>query len=148
MSREGAGGRWDEGEMICTEWVIMRHFIGYFVSVVVGAAFTFCVSKICFAYVKKYHWKGKDKEEKHVFKIPLGMIERFMYTTALLVGKPEWFAVWLAFKITGFWTGSQLSEDKKLKPHVLFNASLIGNAISIIFAVFGAWIAQGEIKIK
>ena len=69
------------------------------------------------------------------------------------MAKPEFIGVWLALKVAGQW--QQWSEDKPYReggPTIvgrqLFNIFLIGNALSITYAVVGAqaigWLAAHD----
>ncbi len=68
----------------------------------------------------------------------LGAIERFLYLTSILVGKPEFIAVWLTLKtVYTSWA------RKKTEYRGYYNNFIIGNGLSIIFSVSGAGIALG-----
>ncbi|MBI2862113.1 MAG: hypothetical protein HYX89_04765, partial [Chloroflexi bacterium] len=68
----------------------------------------------------------------------IGLLERFMYTSAVLVGRPEFIAVWLALKVAGQWAAWR---DPWLgRP--IYNLVLIGNALSIIFGAGGGYLAR------
>ena len=62
----------------------------------------------------------------------LGVCDRITFTLSIIMGRPEWIAFWLTLK-TAVKMPSWM-EDKFRD----FNVFLIGNAISIIFAVAGA----------
>ncbi len=67
----------------------------------------------------------------------LGMVERALYTGAFMLHAWEWVAVWLAAKAVAQWQ----AEKQRERPSD--NIWLIGNALSIVCAFFGAWIALG-----
>ena len=69
----------------------------------------------------------------------VGIIERASYTAALILGVPEWIAVWLAMKVAVGWREQQKRESPS------DNLYLIGNILSIMFGVIGAWIAIGQL---
>ncbi len=71
--------------------------------------------------------------------LPLGIVERASYTAAFILGTPEWIAVWLAMKVAVGWSAAQ---ERKSPSDNLY---LIGNALSIMFGLIGAWIALGQL---
>ena len=85
--------------------------------------------------------ESKHPEEEHkrtdriVVRV-LGILERILYTFSILMGFPQWIAVWLTLKTASRWPGWK--EDK----HRKYNIFLIGNAVSILFAVIGAYICR------
>ena len=69
--------------------------------------------------------------------IIVGIIERFLYLTSIMVGKPEFIAAWLAIKTV--YTG--LSE-RDVSGKRIYNNFLVGNGISILYAFAGVGIIQ------
>jgi heme/copper-type cytochrome/quinol oxidase subunit 4 len=73
----------------------------------------------------------------------VGILERLLYTGAYQLGSPEFIAVWLAVKVTAAW-----GRWGEVHGRSIFNNFLIGNALSIIFAVVAAksmaWHLAGE----
>jgi len=67
----------------------------------------------------------------------LGFFERALYTISIIMGWPQWIAVWLTLKITVAWSGWKTDIHRK------YNLFLIGNAISIIFGIVGAYCIKG-----
>ena len=88
---------------------------------------------------------GEEKERQskltiptdvdRVLKILLGLLERFLYTTAIVKGQPQWIPFWLSFKLAVSWQSFVSTE--KTASHNVF---LIGNALSVIFGFCGAQI--------
>jgi len=67
----------------------------------------------------------------------VGIIERFLYLTSILVLKPEFIALWLTIKTVYL----SLSE-KNVSGRRIYNNFLIGNGLSIFYAFAGAGIIQ------
>jgi F0F1-type ATP synthase assembly protein I len=102
---------------------------------------------------------GFTKEQSEgYFKYPriVGYIDRVLYTTSWIYRKYAFIGVWLAFKVASRWEAAKMEpkseqdlgeeqnteKDKKLKrkrfkSYADYNAFLIGNGISLIFAVVG-----------
>jgi hypothetical protein len=117
---------------------IWRIVLGFLVSTF-GGAFVLWVliDKAAWPYLsKKQNIPGKPPG---VLTLPLGIVERAIYTVALIIGAPEWIAVWLAMKVAVAWRRWQGEE------RATYNVFLIGNALSVIFGLIGAWIALGQL---
>ena len=78
----------------------------------------------------------------------IGMIERALYTTAIIHGGSEFIGLWIALKTVGRW---QIWKDtnsvgsgwtKGLHGRLVFNLFLIVNGFSIAYAFFGARIIK------
>jgi hypothetical protein len=79
----------------------------------------------------------------------IGFLERILYTAAWVANKEPFVAVWLAFKGVAQWTGwnegrevGQGADKKKIPGRAIFNIFLIGNALSLLFAVTGGEIVN------
>jgi hypothetical protein len=71
-----------------------------------------------------------------------GVAERFLYTSTILLGKPEGIAVWLAFKAIMRW---KTTEDTR---HIPGGAIyLIGTALSLVLGVVGGLIAVWKFEL-
>lgn len=94
---------------------------------------------------RRLGWTGVEDETLIRFPwLPatVGALERTLYFFALLMGKPEFIAVWLALKVAGSWP--QWSEliplgKKRLSGRAIFQVFLIGNALSIVVAAAVAY---------
>jgi hypothetical protein len=107
--------------------------LGLFIAVF-GGAF------IQWAIIEKAIWGRHAKKHKMPRKENgslswlVGMLERVVYVICLVGAAREWIAVWLTLKTIVKWKGWK--EDART-----FNIYLIGNIISIILSLLGAWIA-------
>jgi hypothetical protein len=90
-------------------------------------------------YAGKKH--GFDYNKKAHLSGAVGMVERLLYTGALVFGSKELIGVWLAIKVAARW---QSSEEAKEKPDS-DNIWLIGTGLSLMFGFVGAWVALGQI---
>ena len=70
--------------------------------------------------------------------MPLGMIERFIYTGAFLGGAWQVIGAWLVLKVAAKWKNPKDFRGAD-------NVWLIGNALSLIFGFIGAWIVIGHL---
>jgi len=89
---------------------------------------------------------GAEKDNE-VFKKPdllavafMGAIERFAYTSCIIVEVPHWVTIWLAFKVLTRWKPPQ--ERTPGKEVLLANIYLVGNLLSVIFSVIGGLICK------
>ena len=77
-------------------------------------------------------------EKKSRLSWLVGMIERLLYTGALVFGVKEWIGVWLAIKIAARW---QSKGEKETEKQDSDNIWLIGTGLSVLFGWVGACIA-------
>ena len=68
----------------------------------------------------------------------VGIIERVLYLTSIVVGKPEFIAIWLTLKTVYVSWNKEESSSRRT-----FNTFLIGNGLEILYAFAGASIIQG-----
>ena len=140
--------------MICWENI----FWGYFFCNLIG---TLIITWIIDIYLWKYYLKGiklcpylkikykQNKLKKYVkilfginrtsakgrrsLSLPVGIIERVLYTAAFITGVPAWIVVWMGIK-----TATTIKASKN-EPQGSYNAFLIGSALSIMVGYIGAW---------
>lgn len=67
-----------------------------------------------------------------------GVTERTIYTSMILLGKPEGIAVWLAFKAVMRWKIDE--KDERHIPGSLIY--MIGTALNLAFGVLGGFVAR------
>ena len=113
---------------------LLRVIIGFLVSIIGGAIILELLIELV---IRK--WYLKEPKPYRVLPIIVGILERALYTTALYINVPQWIPVWLALK-----TAAGFLQPKKDKYRQDYQTFLIGNAISLIFGVIGAWIALGK----
>ena len=77
--------------------------------------------------------KDKDrKPDKYLVQI-LGLLERLIYTTCIVYGKPEGIAAWLAIKVITRWTNER--EKEGWVTITKSNLYLIGNLLNVLVGV-------------
>jgi hypothetical protein len=120
---------------------ILAILVGYLVSVFMG---DFVIRPI----------RNKMYEEFKQHSTPqqwrprvVGWLERFLYTSTILFGFPEFIAIWLALKVAGQWDrwkldiGSDATKGTDWA-RATYTVYLIGNGLSILFAGLGAVIVK------
>ena len=113
-----------------------QFIVGYSFSLFAGALFIWLlIDKAAWPYVSKAI--GRTIKPKRSLSSVLGVLERASITTAVLAGAPSWIGVWLAIKVAAQWNHWQ-DENR-----ASFNVFLIGNLLSIFFAVGGACMILG-----
>lgn len=120
---------------------ITRVILGYSFSTIVGAFVLWLLIDKCIwpLIIKKHKIEGKKPFSLTIF---LGILERASYTTAFVLQLPAWIGIYLAMKIAVGWHGSQARKSPS------DNLYLIGNLLSILFGLLGAWIVLGKININ
>ena len=114
---------------------IERVLIGMTVSSIGGALVLWVlIDKLAWGYLGK---KGIGPKPPGVLTIPLGIVERVLYTAAFVLGAPSWIGIWLAVKVAVQWDRWKGAE------RATYNVFLIGSALSILFGFIGSWIALG-----
>ena len=113
--------------------------LGYSVSTLIGTLIISIVNAIL--------WRFMPEEFKKdlFFSISsalVGIIERFIYTSVLLLNVPQWIPIWLSVK-----TASQFKRWADENTRATFNIFLICSSLSILFGFLGAWIAIGKIPL-
>ena len=121
--------------------------LGYVFSIGVGALF-----------IKPFHtrvWKflvlydrGKDKTENNELQVwtsqLVGVIERFIYTSAILFVRSELIAVWMGIKAISQW---KRWEDRSHVARATFALFLVGTGLSLAYGILGAqitlWLNDG-----
>ena len=118
-------------------------FAGYFYALVVG--------HIMIAWVVDLLWQqlgsGSQQATRPFAHHPklVGVVERFLFLTALLVNQAEFIGVWLALKVAGQWKRwGEGIEDAGLQipGRAFFNIFLLGSGLSVVFAATGWKIVQ------
>jgi hypothetical protein len=78
--------------------------------------------------------KDKDGRKRDVYLVRiLGLLERLIYTTCIVYGKPEGIAAWLAIKVITRWTNER--EKEGWETISKSNLYLIGNLLNVFVGV-------------
>jgi MFS family permease len=116
----------------------LSFFIGLIVATIGGAVVTtIVIDIIAWRFVVKR--LGLEKKRSGSLSLPLGIAERALYFLAFIVGAPSWIGFWLAIKVAVQWHRWQAGE------RAIYNIFLIGNIISILSAILGAFLALGQL---
>lgn len=119
------------------QWISM--LIGWAFAVIVG---NYVVRIIVDRLWKPTQWKEKSEVRPFAYTSKLvGIIERNLYFFSILLGKPEFIAVWFALKVAGQWGRWEGSFDiygKTIEGRIFYNIFLIGSGLSLAYAVVGA----------
>lgn len=88
-----------------------------------------------------------DNKNREPFKWAprmIGIIERFFYTSAVVLNQFVLIGIWIAFKIIGEWGDiayyKNTSDDDEIRDgitRIRANNYLIGNALSLLFGILG-----------
>lgn len=119
-----------------TPWNISVIVVGYLVSTLGGHLI---VGPIVTAIWNR-HITEKYKRYPELVAY-VGVLERFLYTSSILVGQSGFIAIWLALKLAGQWTPTKTSIDRPL-----YHIFLIGNALSLIIGVGAALVMQSLLR--
>jgi len=151
------------------------YILGYAFSIFAAFFFLNLVMDTIWSGIESKDWNDKQEEDlkTEIYKKPakmVGLLDRILFTTALVAGYESFIAVWLAFKIAGRWengrfgneilinkikemgnTSKGIEMDKfKIKDNMIYNTFTIGNALSLIYAVTGwkiiEWVKIGSIN--
>lgn len=126
---------------------ICRVLIGFAVSAIGGLVIGPIVNRMWHFISDK---QGKDKDGNEIklpseflkprgaLSVPLGAVERTLYTAAIIVCATQVIGLWFVLKVAAKW--KNLTNYRGAD-----NIWLIGNALSLLFGFIGAWIALGHI---
>jgi len=95
------------------------------------------VDKMAWPYIHKHHSYLTLKKKNHTLTVWIGIVERALFTSAVLMGATAFIPLWIAIKVAPHWERWQRDE------RVVYNVFLLGNGLSVIFGLIGAWIASG-----
>lgn len=70
----------------------------------------------------------------------LGVLERILYTTMIIIKKPEGMFAWLAIKVLTRWQQGEKEEPKSMI--VRMNIYLIGNLLSVLISIAAVYLAM------
>ena len=123
-----------------TVWSILA---GFLFSVVVGHfVLWWLIERTLWPYVRRNHGAPEPDTHKSRLSWLVGVLERAIYTSALLVPGSgiQLIAGFLAVKVAARWHGSsgpRATADSD-------NIWILGTWLSVLFGVAGAWIALGH----
>jgi len=133
-----------------------------YLAVFAGYVFSLAFGHVLISRLVRKLWTGlgwkQSTEAEYLFRLPVlpemvGILERTLYTTAMLLEQPGFIGFWLALKVAGGWKGwsepVRASDGKVvINGRDLFSVFLIGSGFSIAYAVTGAllirWLMKGD----
>lgn len=115
-----------------------RHLLYGFLFSTLGGAIVIwlLIEKWAWPYVRKHH-NLSITNKGHTLTVWIGIVERALFTSSVLMGSAAFIPLWIAIKVAPQW------ERWKGDERVMYNVFLLGNALSVIFGLVGAWIAWG-----
>jgi fatty acid desaturase len=104
-------------------------------SIAVGFLFSTIIAHFFIKWIIDSLWcqMGKARESKTLSTVQ-GYLERFLYTAFYYMGHPSFIGFWPVLKVASQW--------KHWSERAGYNIMLIGTALSIIYGVTGAKLAQ------
>lgn len=119
-----------------------RYLLGFGVSIIVGDLVVRLLVRRMWLYVSTHSDMPREPYAKQAgsLSLPLGMLERGLYTGALMIGVWQLIGAWLVLKTAAKW--KKIGEFRGAD-----NVWLIGNGLSLAFGFVGAWIALGHVPI-
>lgn len=123
--------------------------LAYAVSVIGGAVATYVVVEGLYCWLRQRRIVSKtDPERLPPLLALLGMLERAVITTFVIYTPtivPTFIGGWVLLKFAGGWGRF---KGESLKNRVVFTVFLVGNIISIAFAVgAGLWHSPGALDV-
>lgn len=107
--------------------------IGYSVSIILGGLVIEWAMKLVRSHSEVLRKeKINAKRDMYLVRI-LGLLERILYTTCIVVEEPAGIAAWLAIKVLTRWAG----EEHRWANISEANIYLIGNLLTVIFGAGG-----------
>ena len=110
----------------------------------IGYVFSAFVGHLIVSWAVGSLWQASGEKEYDSLRPPApirfwhGVMERIIYTSVVVLGKPEGIAVWLAFKAIMRW---RIRENHPA--HISgSNIYMIGTALNVAIGVIGAFIAK------
>ena len=132
--------------------MILANFLGYGFAVVVGHFAIFYLSNALWANLTTPTVSMEQLRPSRLHPAIVGFIERTLYVAAIQMSAREFISVWLAIKVAGQWNrwaeGYKSGGETIVTGREFFNVFLIGNGLSIAYALVGAliirWLQEGR----
>ncbi len=119
----------------------LTFLIGYLYSTLIAAIPIYLVMHLMWEVLRSQAGARSSEGSVHPNEwqtFTIGVIERALYLTSIVVRKPEFIALWLTLKTVS--QSSRWSKDDSGR--AIYNNFLVGNGLSILFAFAGAGIIQ------
>lgn len=130
----------------------IAYLLGFSYSILLGAVVT---KRVLDRFYSGYE-SGRTTENWRSGVV--GVAERALYTTSWLLAVPQFIAIWLALKVAGQWDRWKSDWASKARQvdqkaardtaRAMYAGYLLGNALSIAFAVAGALLVQELLRLR
>lgn len=126
---------------------VSQHYIPW----IIGFTFSVGVGHLMISCAMRRLWRAIDLDPDQAPVRPSpwqpeaqGLVERPLYTAAILTGNPGFIAVWLALKTASTWTSWGVNQPGSTTGRVVQGREVyvnfvIGTALSVAFAAAGAY---------
>lgn len=107
------------------------------VAIVAGYAFALAGGYLYLARIVELLWSlDEDRAPGSFPQVPglVGLVERALYVTALLLGMPAFVLVWLALKLVADW---RIERHWGESPQLVHGVFFVGSGVSLLYAVAG-----------
>ncbi len=92
--------------------LLALELFGYYLA---ACLFSATIGNVFIGAFLRFLTQSKETSSKHRrLASTMGSIERIMYISSFLIGRPEFIAVWLLVKVAGDW-GTRRSDDGEAK---------------------------------
>ena len=116
------------------------YMYGYGFSCIVGGLAIYFIWDWMWSLVKKDN-RNEDLRNPTKFAIIQGIVERAVYTSSIVLGRPEGVAVWLAFKAIQRVRVGEQGDYRHIPGTAIY---LTGTGLSVAFGVVGGLIIIGK----
>jgi len=107
------------------------------VAIVAGYAFALAGGYLYLARIVELLWSlDEDRAPGSFPRVPglVGLVERALYVTALLLGMPAFVLVWLALKLVADW---RIERHWGESPQLVHGVFFVGSGLSLLYAAAG-----------
>ncbi len=110
---------------------IIGAYVGYYVAayLVTGITGTLFVTSL-YLWVQRTFAPHERNVTRNWLALLVGVVERILFATSVLIGKPEFVGVWIVMKVVGQWNSTR---GKGVAAE--FMVAQIGTALSILAGV-------------
>lgn len=114
------------------------YFLGYLFSIGIGQFLIGVFSNAAWSAIEDKNTRPKDSFRWTTAMV--GVFERLIYTSSIVLDAKEAIAVWLAFKIAyqwRKWEGEKTDSASLAKGRAFYNLYLLGTGFSLAYGVLG-----------
>jgi len=129
--------------MCVTLYNVFCFIVGYCISLILGHFVTSRVTRRLWNVAEEEVRQLQNQEQylpirtSPTIALWHGTAERFLYTSTIILGRPEGIAIWLAFKAVMRWKIYE-NDPRHIPGSAIY---VVGTIVSLIFGVLGGLIA-------